>query len=72
MINILCVTCLFNFFIIFSNKTDGQRWTRKPEFVFFWNGGSTFFSVGTGGETKRHVLEVLAGTAYLIIGSFLK
>ena len=43
MINILCVTCLFNFFIIFSNKTDGQIFDTKTRvYLFFWDGRSMY------------------------------
>ena len=42
MINILCVTCLFNFFYIFLNKTDGQMLdTEIRVCIFFLDGGST-------------------------------
>jgi hypothetical protein len=42
MINTLYVTYLFNFFIIFLNKTDGQTLDTKTRvyFFFFWDGGS--------------------------------
>ena len=41
MINILCVTYLFNFFIIFSIKTDGPTLSSQTRVCFFFYGGST-------------------------------
>ena len=40
MINISCVTCLFNFFSYFFKKTDGQTLGMETKVCFFWDGGS--------------------------------
>ena len=43
MINTLCMTYLFIFFIIFLNKTDGQTLERKSRVCLFLDGGSKFY-----------------------------
>ncbi len=57
MINTLCVIYLFNFFIIFSNKTDGQTLNTETRVCFFLsnveheNQGLSFFF--DGGSTYQ-------------------
>ena len=41
MINTLHVTYLFNFFIIFSNKTNGQTLDTETKVCLFFYGGSS-------------------------------
>ena len=60
MINTLCVTCLFNFFHIFLNKTDGQTLGTETSVCLF------FF----GTEGVRGNMKVLKGKrAYMTSNS---
>ncbi len=54
MINILCVTCLFIFFITFSNKTDGQTLDTEIRFVFLGTEGVVTKWEFMEGDILRH------------------